>query len=327
MSGPAVGGPPPREIDVDAVVTSVLAAGAPELLDLPRRIAAEGWDNVLVRLGDELVLRLPRRSQAAELVAHEQRWLPQLAPWLPVAVPVPVVAGAPAPGYPWPWSVLRWREGVVAGSLPRDRARAWAPVLAASFAALHRPASRGAPHNPFRAVPLAGRDSPVQERFERGDRRGLDLTAAREVWRCGLAAAAWAGPGLWVHGDPHPNNLLVRPGCAPVREGSPDGPPTGPDALAGPDSLAALLDWGDLSAGDPACDLAAAWLAFDAAGRASFRATYDALTIGRTSDPGRWDRAAAWAVAMASSVVVDAPGDGVNRRWADAALREVTDGP
>lgn len=296
----------------DAVVASVLASGAPGLLDLPRRVVAEGWDNLLVRLGDDLVLRLPRRARTAELVATEQRWLPVLAPSLPVAVPVPVVAGRPGPDFPWPWSVLAWREGEVAGSRPRSRATAWVPDLAAALAALHRPAPAEAPHNPVRAVPLAARDRVVRERLERGRLRGLDVSAALEVWARGVAAPAWGSAPVWVHGDPHPNNLLVRPG---------------PDD--GPDRLDALLDWGDLSAGDPACDLAAAWLVPDRVGRTVFVAAYDDLVgaraDGHADDPGRWDRAAAWAVSMASSVVVDAPDDAANRRWADATLREIAE--
>lgn len=313
-----VSGPPPREVEIvhagtdgaapDDVVARLLQSSAPELLHLPRRVVAEGWDNVLVRLGSTLLMRLPRRAQAAELTRHEQLWLPVLAPPLPVAVPVPVHAGRPVADYPWPWSIIRWREGVVASQRPRQLATSWAADLAATFVVLHQPAPPEAPHNPFRAVPLAPRDEVIRERLALGRERGLDLAAAVRAWERGIAAPVWAEPPVWVHGDPHPGNLLVRPGT-PGR----------------PDALDALLDWGDLSAGDPACDLAAAWLVFDRAGRRVFRDTYDFGTRRRAPDPGRWDRAAAWAVSMASSVVVGAPDDVANRPWADAALAELAE--
>lgn len=236
-----VSGPPPREVEIvhagtdgaapDDVVARLLQSSAPELLHLPRRVVAEGWDNVLVRLGSTLLMRLPRRAQAA-VTRHEQLWLPVLAPPLPVAVPVPVHAGRPVADYPWPWSIIRWREGVVASQRPRQLATSWAADLAATFVVLHQPAPPEAPHNPFRAVPLAPRDEVIRERLALGRERGLDLAAAVRAWERGIAAPVWAEPPVWVHGDPHPGNLLVRPGT-PGR----------------PDALDALLDWGDLGRG------------------------------------------------------------------------------
>lgn len=310
-------GMPPRELVIDdALVAALLTAQHPDLGHLPRHVAAEGWDNVIVRLGDSLALRLPRRATAAELVRNEQRWLGELAPRLPVPVPAPLRHGHPQPGYPWHWSVQPWLPGVRAADRPRPRATAWAARLAQVLAALHEPAPPDAPHNPVRAVPLGERDAVVNERLARGTDRsrhegapGPDLRAAAAVWRRGVEAPPWPGPRLWVHGDPHPANLLVR------------------RSDTGADELAALLDFGDLSAGDPACDLATAWLTFDAEGHRTFVVAYEsamAASAAPVLDPGRWQRAAAWAVSMASSILVDAPDDPANGDWAAGALARLT---
>lgn len=313
---------PPRDLPLDHpidadLVGHLLAEQHPDLAGLPRHVVAEGWDNVLVRVGDDLCVRLPRRAQGVPLIEHEQRWLPALAPRLPVVVPVPVRVGAPSPRYPWPWTVTRWVSGARSADRPRRRAAAWAVDLADALAALHTTAPPDAPHNPVRAVPLATRVAAVTARFDRA-RAGsgavpledVDLAEAR--WRAGVAAPAWAHAPAWVHGDPHPANLVVTPGA---------------DDGARGDALAALLDFGDLSAGDPACDLATAWLAFDASGRAAFVAAYEARRPGGPGadrpDPGRWRRAGAWAVAMATGVLVDAPEDPTNGPWARAALDEL----
>src|SRR5690242_2233965 len=110
---------PAAEVDVSpALVRRLLAAQQPGLAHLPVELMCNGWDNVLCRVGGELIARLPRREQAAELVAHEQRWLPVLAPRLPLAVPAPVHAGRPGLGYPWAWSVVPFLPGQAASLVP-----------------------------------------------------------------------------------------------------------------------------------------------------------------------------------------------------------------
>jgi aminoglycoside phosphotransferase (APT) family kinase protein len=282
-------------IDVD-LVRVLLREQHADLADLPLTDANDGWDNATVRLGDELAVRLPRRAVAVTLLRNEQRWLPELAPGLPVAVPEPVRVGVPGPRFDRPWTVTRWIDGERAASRPRATRTTWAVDLARVLAALHAPAPADAPRNPVRAVPLTERDASVRTRLT--DEHGLAW--ARPLWRAGRDAPAWAGPPSWVHGDPHPGNVLVR---------------------TGPDRLAALIDFGDLSAGDPACDLAAAWLHFDAVGRLGFREAYDALRA--ENDPGRWERAAGWALVMASAVTVLAADDETNADWAHGALTEL----
>ncbi|OJV80373.1 MAG: phosphotransferase [Cellulomonas sp. 73-92] len=264
---------PLHEIAVDeALVRALLAGQHPDLAGLPLVRAAQGWDNVTFRLGDDLAVRLPARAVAAPLVEHEQRWLPVLAPLLPVAVPVPVRLGRPGRGFPWPWSVVAWIEGTPADELTAAERDVWAAELAGALAALHRPAPAEAPANPFRGVPLATRDDVVSARLAAHPAHDVLL----DTWRQGLAAPAWDGPAVWLHGDPHPANLL-----------------------AADDGLAGILDFGDVAAGDPASDLGAAWATFTATGRARFWAAYAAAS---SLSPDRLAalhvRARAWAAAL-----------------------------
>lgn len=268
---------PLHEVEVDeGLVRRLLAAQHPDLAGLPLARVGHGWDNVTYRLGDALAVRLPARRLAAPLIEHEQRWLPTLAPRLPVAVPAPVRTGRPGGGYPWSWSVVPWLAGTPADErTPRAR-DAWATELAAALAALHRPAPTDAPANPFRGVPPATRDAAVAERLARY--AGPERDALAAAWRAGLAAPAWEGPALWLHGDPHPANLLVAGG-----------------------RLAAMIDFGDVTAGDPASDLATAWACFTPAGRARFWSAYAAASPYAADERTRAalrTRARAWAASF-----------------------------
>ena len=289
--GQAAVNAPTREFAITVpLVRHLLEEQLPQFASEELTIAAEGWDNVMIRLGPAHVARLPRRAVAVPLIEHEQRWLPALADVLPVPVPAPVAVGRPSSAFPYPWHVSPWLDGV-RSSVARGGVTRGVD-LARALAALHRPAPADAPHNPVRAVPLATRSDVVLERLERGS-----LSHLARIWEAGVAVAAWTAQPQWVHGDPHPGNALVDPES---------------------DHLTALLDFGDLSAGDPACDLAAGWLHCDSTGLTAFQQTYDSLSL--TPDDGRWERAAAWALSMASSVLVEAPDDQDNRGWAQAAL-------
>jgi len=266
---------PVAEIEIDSeLVGRLLREQHPDLADLPLRLVANGWDNVIFRLGVEWCVRLPRRAVAVPLIVNEQRWLPRLAERLPAAVPAPVRMGRPGAGYPWPWSVCRWVDGEIASRVPVARRNAVAGELADFMTALHVPAPDDAPVNLVRGVPLAVRDEQITERLTSGKLARED--ELRRLWDRLKAVPPWRGDPVWLHGDPHPANLVLR------------GEPAG---------LAAVLDFGDLTAGDPATDLAAAWLVFDAAGRAAFRARVDA-------DDDTWLRARAWALAIGTAIAV-----------------------
>ena len=216
-----------------ALARALLADQHPDLAGLPIVHAEDGWDNVMFRLGGTLALRMPRRRAGGALILTEQRWLPQVAPQLPLPTPVPLRVGAPGRGYPFGWSVVPWLEGEPSDLAPPDADQGEA--LAGFLAALHRPAPADAPHNPYRgSVALETRAEAFELRCaEAQARHGALSPALRRLWDEGCAAPVDA-PKSWFHGDLHGRNVLVKEG-----------------------RLAGVIDWGDMAAGDPACDLAA----------------------------------------------------------------------
>ncbi|MFZ4894008.1 aminoglycoside phosphotransferase family protein [Plantibacter sp. Mn2098] len=288
---------PHADIDVDrTLVSRLLLEQHPDLAGRPLRVENAGWDNTIFRLGRDLAVRMPRREAAAHLIEHEQRWLPRLADVLDVRVPTPVRVGAPSDAFPWSWSVVPWLEGEAVSSTSRAHRRSIAHELATFFLQLHRPAPSDAPPNPVRGVPLAHRHDTVSERLRwHGFHRADELQA---LWSHALAAAPFTGPPVWLHGDPHPANLLVADGA-----------------------LSGVIDFGDLTAGDPATDLAAAWLVFDDAGRELFRRS---IEDGRTIDAATWLRARGWAIAIGTALVAASDDDpvfaAIGRNTLDAVL-------
>lgn len=270
---------PAAEVHVDArLLRRMLAEQHPDLAHLPLYPVSSGWDNFVWRLGDHLAVRLPRRSFAASLGEKERRWLPVLAERVSAAtdlsLPAPLRVGEPTAEYPWSWSVVPWVAGRSAGTVrPAGRERLAGP-LAAFLRALHTPAPPEAPDNPVRSMPLASRDTAVRRRLAAGGFPRRD--EVEELWTELCATAPWQGPPTWIHGDLHPHNLVVGD------EGE----------------LAAVIDFGDMTAGDPATDLATAWMTFDAAGRTRFRSLLEGRYDGAT-----WLRARGWALSMATAMV------------------------
>lgn len=286
---------PAAEVDVDeSLVRALLGEQHPDLAGLPLMPLASGWDNAIFRLGDDLVVRLPRRQLAAALIEHEHRWLPELATRLPMPIPVAVREGRPAEFYPWAWSICPWFPGTVAARTPVEDRPLAARVLGEFVAAMHQPAPADAPENPFRGVPLSKRDGVTRERIAQlGDL--LDAPAVTACWDEALAVPPWSGPALWLHGDLHPANLLVHRG-----------------------RLSAVIDFGDLTSGDPATDLAVAWMMFPADLRPVFRGAAGDV------DDDTWARALGWALSLGVAYLAhsaDNPMFADLARWTlDAAL-------
>ncbi|WP_022882985.1 aminoglycoside phosphotransferase family protein [Gryllotalpicola ginsengisoli] len=292
----------------DLVVTAELAGRLvaeqfPELAG-PVRLVAQGWDNALFRLGDALSIRMPRREAAAHLIEHEQRFLPELQRLVGLPLPVPVAAGRPAEGYAFAWSVVPWVDGISGAHATPAKRDAYAPKLAEFFAAVHVPAAPDAPHNPVRGVPLTTRTKAVEQRLTglAGRLAPGEAEELRALWRAGVEASVYAGAPVWLHGDPHPGNVVLAD----------DGT-----------RLAAVIDFGDLTAGDPATDLSAAWLHFGPEGRRAFRSRYAEL---RTVDEDTWARARAWAVSIGSAALAASDGSGAMATMGRAALDQLLDG-
>jgi aminoglycoside phosphotransferase (APT) family kinase protein len=303
------------EID-DALVERLLRAQHPDLAGPLRRVA-NGWDNVIYRLGDELCVRLPRREVAVALIRNEQRWLPHLAGRVGVPIPVPVRVGAPGDGYPWPWSVNPWLAGTPAADLPVAARAGFARELAGFFAALHAPADPEAPENPVRGVSLQSRSAAVARRLATGLVPHADRLGA--LWAALVATPPWSGPPLWLHGDPHPANILTAAEATPATAAQATPAGAAPNTPRGP-RLAAVIDFGDLTGGDPATDLAAGWLVFDGAGREAFHAELDARGA---VDPQTWARARGWALCIATSLATSSADNPAMAAIAAHTIKEV----
>src|SRR3954453_21032388 len=208
----SIGTRPPAEVPIDvALVRALIEEQHTDLGHLALSDIAEGWDNRLFRLGEDLAVRVPRRAASASLIEHEQQWLPRLAPQLPLSIPVPRRIGRPGCGFPWSWSITPWFPGQSALHAPPPDLSTAAVALGQFLRALHQPAPREAPHNPWRSVPLAARTSVLHRHLQQADRL-VDRTAVLELWERAVSAPPWPGPPLWIHGDLHPGNLLVDHG-------------------------------------------------------------------------------------------------------------------
>ena len=255
------------------LVRRLIDSQFPQWARLPLRpVASAGTDHALYRLGSDKIVRLPRVDWAIPQVAKEHRWLAHLAPHLPLAIPEPLALGEPDRGYAWPWSVYRWFEGQNAYDDPITDLGTAATALARFITALHKiPTSGGPPageHNFHRGVPLHQRDPLVRAAIDTLGSR-IDRSAVIEAWETALAAPDNQKPPVWTHGDLHAGNLLVRN-----------------------DHITAVLDFGGLGVGDPACDLLPAWNLFSGESRQRFRSE---LNI----DDATWTRGRGWALAIA----------------------------
>jgi aminoglycoside phosphotransferase (APT) family kinase protein len=257
------------EIDTDVGLVGRLLAGQfPQWADLPiAPVPSAGTDNALYRLGIDLVVRLPRIHWAVEQVDKEHRWLPRLAPLLPVVVPVPLAKGEPAEGFPWHWSIYPWLKGVNPAVGRLTDPVSLAADLAAFVTALHRIDPAGGPRSGG-GVPLAARDDSTRTAI--GALHGMvDIAAVTAAWDAALRAPVWPGPSVWVHDDLAPGNLLMVGG-----------------------KLSGVIDFGGLGVGDPACDLTVAWNLLPADTRNLFRAA-------TLVDDATWERGRGFALSKA----------------------------
>jgi aminoglycoside phosphotransferase (APT) family kinase protein len=250
------------EITAD-LVRDLLRDQHPDLADLPLREVEGGWGNQMWRLGDELAVRIQRMDTSPDHQLKERRWLPLLAPRLPLPIPVPMRSGAPSERSPKIWTVVTWVPGVPLDQGSITRGEHAADTLAAFLRALHVPAPADAPVDALRGAHPKDATEGFEHFFRSVDAGaiGSDAADVRVVWDDAVAAPAWEGPPVWVHGDLHPANVVVADG-----------------------TLAGVIDFGDLFAGDPALDLAAAWVLLPTGSSARFFAAYagtDEATVRR----------------------------------------------
>ena len=260
-----------------ALVERLIASQHARWAGLPiERVASDGTTNAIYRLGSVATVRLPLARYGEQAIEVEGRWLPRIAPRLPLPVPEQLATGEPDAGYPFRWSVHGWIEGAPVSRAPVEDLVTLAEDLAAWLAALQRidttDGRDGALHH-VRSAPLAVRDGET--------RRGLaaladeiDVDAALATWEDALRAERWSRPAVWSHGDLLAGNLLARDG-----------------------RLAAVIDFAGLGVGDPACDFMIAWELFSGASRTAFR---EALRDGIRLDEATWARGRGHALSQAA---------------------------
>lgn len=239
------------ELEITAdLVRDLLREQHPDLAGLTIREVAGGWGNQMWRLGDELAVRVQRMDPTPDLQLKERRWLPALAPRLPLPVPTPVRFGEPSERFPKHWTVMTWVPGEPLDHATLSRGAHAADTLAAFLRALHVPAPAEAPVATDRGA-HPGDCTDGFEAFCRAVAPADHVADIRAVWDDAVAAGVWEGPPVWVHGDLHPANVVVSDG-----------------------TLSGIVDFGDLFAGDPAWDLAAAWVLLPADTAARFFDSY-----------------------------------------------------
>ncbi|HCU6011385.1 TPA: aminoglycoside phosphotransferase family protein [Legionella pneumophila] len=256
------------KIHIDVfLVQRLIAIQFPEWASLEiKPVELSGWDNKTFHLGEHMTVRLPSHADYSSQVETEQYWLPKLAPQLPLAIAMPIAMGKPGLGYPLHWSIYKWIEGNTASIERIKNLPQFAVALAEFLNALQRCDPTGGPlageHNFYRGGALATYDTETREAIASlDDKTYAEVTT--EIWNLALSST-WQSPPVWVHGDIAIGNLLVNKG-----------------------QLSAVIDFGQLCIGDPACDLAIAWTLFTGESRDAFRAT---LKL----DSETWARGRGW---------------------------------
>ncbi|MEV4417188.1 aminoglycoside phosphotransferase family protein [Catellatospora sp. NPDC049609] len=277
-------------------MSRLVATQFPQWAGLPvTPVAKGGWDNWTFHLGPRLSARMPSAAEYAQAVEKEHRWLPVLAPRLPLPVSTPVGKGEPGAGYPFPWSVYAWLDGETASADRIADPVRFAVELAEFLSALRQVDPSGGPrpgiHNWFRGGTLRTYAGVVRDALPRLAGH-VDVDLVGGIWRDALDAP-WDGTDMWFHGDVAQGNILLRGG-----------------------QLAAVIDFGTCGVGDPACDLAIAWTLLTVEGRQAFR---EKLAV----DEAEWSRGRGWALWKALATYPHTPDDGDE---ADNSARRVLDG-
>ncbi len=290
-----------EEVHIDAsLVRRLVAKQFPQWADLSvKPVEVGGVDNRTFHLGARMTARLPSATRYALQVEKEHRWLPKLAPLLPLPIPLPLAKGVPAEGYPFYWSVYRWLEGQTVTPERIADLSQFATALAEFLIALRRIDPAGGPppgpHNFFRGGPLMVYDAETRQAIAALKGR-IDTDAATAVWEAALAAT-WHGPPVWFHGDVAAGNLLVEGG-----------------------RLSAVIDFGTSGVGDPSCDVAIAWTLFGGESREAFRT---ALRL----DVATWARGRGWVlwkslITLAAHIDTNPPEAGRARREIDDVIAD-----
>lgn len=253
-------------------VHKLISEQFPNWADLPiNRFNSSGTDNIIYRLGKNMAVRLPSNEGGSLQIKKEYQWLPFIEKHLPVSVPTPIALGNPIEEYPWHWSVYKWIDGEDAITGRMDDPYQVAIDLGQCVKVLQRIDPSGGPtpgdHNFWRGVPLTMRDEYVREAIA-NLQNDIDTNLATLAWEAALKAPIWGKDPVWIHGDLLAGNLLINQG-----------------------RLCAIIDFGGLGIGDPACDWLFAWSLLSVKTREKLRKE---LSV----DEATWERGRGWALSV-----------------------------
>ncbi len=252
-----------------SLVFDLVAEQFPHWAHLPLRpVSMQGWDNKTFRLGEDMSIRLPSAQMYASNVLKEQKWLALLAPFMPFPIPCPLAMGNPSKHYPWHWSIYRWIKGESANNLSAENLNfgVLASQLAHFLNELHKIDTKDGPlagdHNFYRGGSLSVYDTETRSSIlELQD--FIDAKTITSIWEKALSSQ-WDKNPLWIHGDLSAGNILIKE-----------------------HELTAVIDFGGMGVGDPACDLGIAWTFLTSESRGIFKSNWDL-------DQETWDRACGW---------------------------------
>ncbi|GGI78533.1 GNAT family N-acetyltransferase [Legionella impletisoli] len=249
----------------------LIAEQFPEYAHLPiTSVEKQGHDNRTYRLGTEMLIRMPTAESYALKVPKEQALLPKLAPYLTISIPAPIKMGAASQGYPYPFSIYKWLDGrsINLLVLDDDCLEKLASDLARFLKELQgiNNVEGLAPgqHNWWRGDHVSVYDKGAREQISELSTI-IDETKAIKLWEQ-ACKTKWNKSPVWIHGDFAISNMLLKE-----------------------NELSAIIDFGGMALGDPACDLVIAWTFLNGKARDIFFQEMDL-------DESTWLRAKAWAL-------------------------------
>jgi len=264
---------PDAEVVIDLkLVRELITTQAPRWAHEDITYLATGWDNEVYRLGETLLIRLPRRQMGEEIGVKERRWLPLLARDTGVDIGLAIFEGQPTASYPFTFSICRYVPGTSAAQLARQERDGYAEEFSGLLRDLHQPASSPEPRSSFRGCALALLDTRTREQIS--NLESPLQPGALALWQEALGAEAYMDAPVWLHGDPHPHNTVVG------------------EQLRHP--TVSLVDYGDLCVGDPASDLGMSWMHFSPEGIVKVFESYG-IAVGSPT----WKRARGWGLRYA----------------------------
>ena len=229
---------PQAEVKIDPrLIQQLLTIQCPQFSDLAITFLDAGWDNENYRLGEDYIIRMPRRQLGVKLLRNEINWLPRIQKQLPIPIPAPIFVGKAAPIYPWPWTIVPWVAGKTANlNLPNAAA---AIKLAQFLKVLHQKNPVNAPKNDHRGISLKYKLDNILDRMGRLKTKTDFITPTIEKLLDRAISTPFPTEKYLLHGDLHPRNIIVQEG-----------------------KIVSIIDWGDITDGDIATDLAIFWMLF-----------------------------------------------------------------